>query len=224
MSPIVFDLSPEISVIVCTYNRARYLSDCIESVVHQTFQNWELIIVDDGSQDDTFVIVNTYLQKFNNIRYLKHQNRKQAIAKNVGIQASFAPYLTFLDSDDSYKPEHLESRLSYLKKHPEVDLIEGGFLTEEEIFVADYYQPGKTINLKECVLGPTFFGKRRVFFELQGFKNFTYGEDTDLWERAEKHFKTQRISGPETYVYTRAETSVTKSALADLSSPESRVN
>lgn len=221
MSPILFDINPEISVVVCTYNRAQYLERCIESVIHQTFQNWELLIVDDGSQDETFTIVNSYVQKFANIRYLKHQNRRQALAKNVGIQASFGQFITFLDSDDAYHPDHLESRLSYLKSHPELDLIQGGFYSEEEIFVVDYFQPGKTINLRECALGPTFFGKRRVFFELQGFQNIAYGEDTDLWQRATQKFQTQSIAEPQTYLYTRAETSVTKSTLAAVTSPES---
>jgi glycosyltransferase involved in cell wall biosynthesis len=210
MSPIAFDISPEISIIVCTYNRAHYLNKGIDSVLNQTFTNWELLIVDDGSSDNTFEIVNSYLDKYNNIRYLKHQNKKQCYAKNAGIQASFGRYITLLDSDDSYKPNHLESRLEYMKAHPEIDLIQGGFFSEEEILVADYYQPSKLINLKECVLGPTFFGKRKVFFELEGFKHMTYGEDTDLWERAEKIFKTHTIKEPETYIYTRAETSVSK--------------
>jgi glycosyltransferase involved in cell wall biosynthesis len=210
MSPIAFDISPEISIIVCTYNRAHYLNKGIDSVLNQTFTNWELLIVDDGSSDNTFEIVNSYLGKYNNIRYLKHQNKKQCYAKNAGIQASFGRYITLLDSDDSYKPNHLESRLEYMKAHPEIDLIQGGFFSEEEILVADYYQPSKLINLKECVLGPTFFGKRKVFFELEGFKHMTYGEDTDLWERAEKIFKTHTIKEPETYIYTRAETSVSK--------------
>ncbi len=210
MSPIAFDISPEISIIVCTYNRAHYLNKGIDSVLNQTFTNWELLIVDDGSSDNTFEIVNSYLDKYNNIRYLKHQNKKQCYAKNAGIQASFGRYITLLDSDDSYKPNHLESRLEYMKAHPEIDLIQGGFFSAEEILVADYYQPSKLINLKECVLGPTFFGKRKVFFELEGFKHMTYGEDTDLWERAEKIFKTHTIKEPETYIYTRAETSITK--------------
>ena len=62
-----------------------------------------------------------------------------------------------------------------MNNYPEIDLIEGGFETEEEIWVADYFQPGKKINLRECVLGPTFFGKRHVFFELKGFNNIPYG-------------------------------------------------
>lgn len=211
MSPIIFDIIPQISVILCTYNREKYLTTCINSVISQTFQDWELIIVDDGSDDNTFPIVDTYIKKFNNIRYLKHQNKKQCYAKNAGIQACFGKYITFIDSDDTYKPHHLESRLEYMKANPEIDLIEGGFFIEEEIWLADYFNPSKSINLRECVLGPTFFGKRHVFFELQGFKHFVYGEDTDMWERAEKIFRTQKITEPQTYIYTRAETSVTKS-------------
>jgi glycosyltransferase involved in cell wall biosynthesis len=218
MSPILFDINSEISVILCTYNRATYLKNCIDSVVNQTFKEWELLVVDDGSQDNTFEIVNAYLQQFRNIRYLKHQNRKLAYAKNVGVQASFGKYITFIDSDDTYKPNHLESRLEFMKNNPEIDLIEGGFASEEEIFVADYFLPGKTINLRECVLGPTFFGKRKVFFELQGFQNISYGEDTDFWHRADKIFKTQKVTTPETYCYTRAETSITKSVLEQISS------
>lgn len=213
MTPIKFDPSPEISVVICTYNRDTYLDNGINSVINQTFTDWELIIADDGSQDNTFEIVNRYVQKFPNIRYLKHQNKKQAYAKNAAIQASFGKYITILDSDDAYKPNHLESRLEYMKNHPEIDLIEGGFASEEEIFVADYFQPGQTINLRECVLGPTFFGKRKVFFELGGFENIHYGEDTDFWQRAEKIFKTQKVTEPQTYLYTRAENSVTKSVL-----------
>ncbi|RAM51247.1 MAG: glycosyltransferase family 2 protein [Hapalosiphonaceae cyanobacterium JJU2] len=218
MSSVIFDPTPEISVIVCTYNREKYLNHCIDSVITQTFQDWELIIVDDGSQDNSFAIVNNYLQEFNNIRYLKHKNKKQCYAKNAGIQASFGRYITFIDSDDVYKKNHLESRLEYMKFNPEVDLIQGGFATEEEIFVVDYYQPDKLINIQDCVLGPTFFGKRQVFFELRGFRHFSYGEDTDLWERAEKIFRTRKITEPKTYLYTRAETSVSKSFLENISS------
>lgn len=210
MPSINFHPKPTISVILSTYNRAKYLNDCINSVLQQTFQDFELIVVDDGSQDHTFEVVNAYLQEFNHIRYLKHQNRKAAYARNAGIQASFGNYITFIDSDDTYKPNHLESRLEFMEANPEIDLIVGGFEIEEEFSVPDYFQPGQTINIRECVVGGTFFCKRHVFFELKGFNNVSYGEDTDLWERAEKIFKTQKIKEPETYIYTRVEDSITK--------------
>ena len=63
-----------------------------------------------------------------------------------------------------------------------------------------------------------YFGERRIFFELKGFNNIAYGEDVDLWERAEKIFKTHKIKEPETYVYTRAEDSITKVFLDEISS------
>lgn len=213
-----FDIQPEITIILCTYNRANYIKSCLESVIEQTFANWELLVVDDGSADNTFDLVNPYLQNHSNIRYLKHKNRKLSFSKNVGLQASFGKFITFLDSDDSYKSNHLESRFAYMKANPDIDLIQGGFFSEEEIYVVDYYDQNKTINLRECVLGPTFFGKREVFFKLNGFNNISYGEDTDFWQRAEKIFKTQKIREPETYVYTRAETSITKSVLNKISS------
>lgn len=211
MSGLNFILIPEISIILPTYNRAKYLSDCINSAIAQTFPNWELIIVDDGSNDNTFEIVEPFVQKFDNIRYLKHKNRKPGYSRNAGIQASFGNYITFLDSDDQYKPEHLQSRLEYMKSHPEIDLIEGGLYSEdEELFVPDYFQRDKLISIKYCVFGATFFGKRHVFFDLKGFNNLDFGEDTDFWYRAEKRFKTQKLTEPKTYIYTRAETSITK--------------
>jgi glycosyltransferase involved in cell wall biosynthesis len=217
MDSIVFEQTPEISIILCTYNRANYLNHCIDSVLNQSFQDWELLVVDDGSQDNTFEVVNSYIQNFAKIRYLKHQNQKLWYAKNVGIQASFGKYITFIDSDDAYKVNHLESRLEYMKSHSDIDLIEGGFETEQEVWVADYFKPGQQINLRECVLGPTFFGKRHVFFQLKGFNRIAYGEDTDFWYRAEEIFKTYKLTEPRTYIYTRAETSITKSVLENIS-------
>lgn len=216
MNGLILDSSPEISIILCTYNRAKYLNNCIDSVLAQTIQNWELIVVDDGSQDNSFEVVDSYIQNFDNIRYLKHQNRKLWYARNVGVQASFGNYITFIDSDDRYKANHLESRLEYMKAHSEIDLIEGGFNTEteEEFWVADYFKPGQVINIRECVLGSTFFGKKQVFLQLNGYNNIAYGEDTDFWERAEKIFKTQKITEPKTYLYnTTTENTITKSFL-----------
>lgn len=207
---------PEISVILATYNRAEYLTECLQSVLNQTYQDWEFIVVDDGSQDNTFEIINPYLEKFSKIRYLKHKNRGAALSRNTGIKASFGNYITFIDSDDKYLSNHLQSKLDFFKKHPEIELIAGGFKSDREIWVTDYYNPDQKVNIQDCVICPTFFGKRYVFFELQGFQNIVYGEDTDLWERAGKKFKIQKIAEPLTYLYTRAADSVSRQFSHDL--------
>jgi glycosyltransferase involved in cell wall biosynthesis len=77
MSPINFDSSPEISIILCTYNRASYLNRCINSVISQSFQNWEFLIVDDGSDDNTFEIANLYLSSFG-IAFSVHESQSRS--------------------------------------------------------------------------------------------------------------------------------------------------
>jgi glycosyltransferase involved in cell wall biosynthesis len=208
MSPLNFSYTPEISIILPTYNRANYLNDCINSVINQTFKDWELLIVDDGSQDQTFEIINPFLEQWENIRYLKHKNRKQSLSRNAGIQASFGKYITFIDSDDQYKPNHLKLRWDYMNAHPEVDFIMGGCETQEDRFVTDYYQPGKLINILDCAIGATFFVKRHVLFQLQGFRNIHYGEDAELWKRAEQQFKTAKVPELKTYIYNFSEDSI----------------
>ncbi len=202
--------SPAVSIILPTYNRAGFLQRCISSVVAQSFPDWELIVVDDGSDDNTFAIVDPFVQQLPNVRYLKHRNRKLALSRNAGIQASFGRYITFIDSDDAIKQQHLQSRLDYMRAAPDVDLIQGGIEIFEDIWFADFFRPGEKIHIRDCVLGPTFFGKRHVFFELQGFRDLAYGEDTDFWARAEQRYTTRKIEHPETYVYTRADDSISR--------------
>ncbi|MEA5420763.1 glycosyltransferase family A protein [Spirulina sp. CCNP1310] len=216
MESLAFAPIPTVSIILPTYNRAAYLTDCIQSVLAQDFTDWELLIIDDGSEDESFAIANTFLQKNARIRYQKHQNRKTGFSRNAGIQSAWGQYITFIDSDDRYLPHHLSSRLSYLNAHPEVDLISGGFRVEGDEWVADYYQPGQKINLYDCVTGATFFGKRQVFMALGGFQNLNYGEDTDLWERAAQQFQVAKITQPQTYRYIRTANSITNAALREM--------
>ena len=201
---------PAVSVVIGTWNRAPLLGRCIESVLAQTFADWELIVVDDGSEDDTFAVVEPFLRRHSNIRYLRQANRGAPLARNAGILAASGRHLTFLDSDDRYLPEHLASRLEILAAHPEVDLLQGGLLLEEEVLVVDYYQRDRMIDLRDCVVLPTFFARREVFLELGGFRDLSYGEDTDLWERAGERFQRLWIREPATYAYTRAATSITR--------------
>ncbi|NEX14172.1 MAG: glycosyl transferase [Prosthecochloris sp.] len=205
-----FTRIPEISIILPTYNREIPLLRAVRSVIDQTFSDWELIVVDDGSTDRTFERLSEFLKTHDTIRYMKHSNRKPALSRNAGIQASFGRYITFLDSDDYYLPEHLESRVSCLEQHPETDLLSGGFCGDDDVYVPDCYHPGRKIHIQECILGATLFGKRNLFFSLEGFGNLDYAEDTDLWKRASKRFNVKKLSEPKTYVYERSGDSITR--------------
>ncbi len=204
-----FSYSPDISVIMPTFNRAHCLENAVESVIAQSFNNWELLIVDDGSSDNTVETLSPYIERFPNIRYLRHKNRKAALSRNAGIQASLGTYITFLDSDDHYLNYHLESRKTILEENEDVFLLSGGFLCDDNMWVKDCNNPDQLIHIRECILGGTFFGRRELFFALEGFREMDYAEDTDLWERALKLFSVKKIDNPKTYVYRRAEDSIT---------------
>lgn len=108
------------SIIIPTYNRATYLGHAIESVLSQTFTDFEIVIVDDGSTDNTESIVKQMRDR--RIRYFKKKNEERSIARNFGIQKAQGQYVNFLDSDDIFYPHHLVTAHQLLKKYhfPEV--------------------------------------------------------------------------------------------------------
>lgn len=187
---------------MAAYNRGSFLKRSIESLLKQSFNEWELIIVDDGSNDNTFEIADYYIGRYHNIRYIKHSNRKLPLTRNAGIQASAGEYVTFLDTDDEYKPDHLLLRYEFMINNPDVDLIHGGVEIIGNPYVKDKYDLTKDIHLDECTIGGTFFGKRKVFEELNGFSDIPYSEDSEFCERASAKFKIVKVNYP-TYIYYR---------------------
>ena len=196
------DYSPTVSVILPTYNRERLLPRAVNSVLKQTFEKWELIIVDDGSEDNTYEYVNKLISNDKRIKCVKQQNMKLPIALNNGIALSFGKYVTFLGSDDEYLPEHLELRVKILEENPDVDFLHGGVKIIGNPYVPDKNDITKKIHLDKCVIGGTFFAKREVFIKLNGFRNIFYSEDSEFFERAEKIFTIRKV-GFKTYVYHR---------------------
>ena len=111
---------PRVSVIIPTYNSARFVVQAVESVLAQTYSDFEVIVVDDGSTDNTPVALAGYRQK---IRYLHQENRGPSAARNAGYRASQGDYVLFLDSDDLIPPDTLERQVSFLNDHPEFGLV-----------------------------------------------------------------------------------------------------
>jgi glycosyltransferase involved in cell wall biosynthesis len=112
---------PKVSVIMPTYNRAHMISKSIESVLSQTFKDWELIIVNDGSTDNTKEVV----AKYNDPRivYLEKENGGPSSARNLGLRYAKGEYITYCDDDNIIFPYHLETLYGYLDRHPEIGLV-----------------------------------------------------------------------------------------------------
>ncbi|MFA7523280.1 MAG: glycosyltransferase family 2 protein [Halothiobacillaceae bacterium] len=108
----------EVSIITPAYNSSVFISNAIESVIKQTFTNWEMIIVDDCSDDKTVAIVEDYIKRDPRIHLIKlEKNSGAAVARNAAIRAAKGRYISFLDSDDQWLPHKLESQLSFIRKH-----------------------------------------------------------------------------------------------------------
>lgn len=190
--------TPCISVILPTFERAHLLPRSIRSVLAQTFTDWELTVVDDGSTDNTAQVVQDWGHKTSRIRYLYQDNRGVGAARNLGIQHARGRYIACLDSDDEYFPKHLETRLSLLRRH-DLDLVQGGVRVLGKDWTVDFFDPQRLVRLSDCVIGGTLFGKREVFVALGGFGDLNYGEDLDLWIRAQRRFKVATFRNPTTY-------------------------
>jgi glycosyltransferase involved in cell wall biosynthesis len=120
--------TPAVSIIIATYNRANFLPETIESIFRQTFQDFEVIVVDDGSTDDTRSVLERYGSR---IRYVYQENRGPSAARNAGVKLATAPWISFQDSDDLCTPNHLETLYGYVIKNSDVGMVfaNGNYLT-----------------------------------------------------------------------------------------------
>ena len=109
-----------VSVVIATYNRANFLPATIDSVLNQKFQNFELIVVDDGSTDNTRQVLELYSSR---IRYFYQENMGPSAARNMGARQANAPWVAIQDSDDLCASNHLEALYGYVKNHPQIGMV-----------------------------------------------------------------------------------------------------
>lgn len=182
---------PTVSVIIPTYNRADMVDSAIQSVLDQTYADWELIVVDDGSQDNTAEVVAGYLDS--RIRYIYQENRRLPGARNTGIRASRGEYIALLDSDDVFLPQKLRLQVSTMENNPDLGLVASGWHevdTQQRIVrtVCPWqFQPALDLNhwLFACPFAPSTVMARRSWLMQVGLfdEDQHYVEDWDLWLR-----------------------------------------
>lgn len=174
----------------------------IDSVLNQDFTDFELIIIDDGSDNATENdILNYAIQHENKITYLRHKNRSQSESINRGILISNSEFITVIDADDEYKPNHLSTCLAEMMS---LDLIASTTETvvnqESDYYVPDRFDTNQVVHVDDCILFATLFGKKEVFTKLN-FQDM-YGADAHFYERAEQEFLVKKLD-LRTYIYYR---------------------
>ena len=116
--------TPLVSVIMPVYNGEKFLAEAIESILAQTFSDFELRVVDDASQDGSVEIIRSYEERDERVRLIQHErNRGQATALNNGVSAARGRYIAMMDSDDISLPDRLRKQFDVLEAHPEIDLV-----------------------------------------------------------------------------------------------------
>lgn len=193
----------EVSVLMAVYNTDFPLvKRAIDSVLNQTLQNFELIIIDDGSTNDADNLVLNYTKNYEDkVTYLRHQNCGQSKSISRGILNSSGRFITILDSDDEYKPTHLQACLQEMKH---ADLIasftETIVDTEDDYYVSDKHDHSRFVHVDDCILFATLFGRKEVFLDIP-FQD-EYAADADFFARAAQKYRVNKVN-LRTYVYYR---------------------
>jgi glycosyltransferase involved in cell wall biosynthesis len=182
---------PTVSVIIPAYNAAQYLGQAVESVLSQTFSDFEIILVDDGSTDNTKDVVNSFAD--NRLRYIYQVNKGRTGARNTGIYHATGKYVAFLDSDDRYLPQKLELQAKHLNSTPELDFVASGHTFIDEAGIPLHSSRPWTVRplltLDTWLLGcPAIVNailvRREWLLKLNGFdEKLQRAEDWDLWLR-----------------------------------------
>ena len=133
-------MPPFYSIIMPAYNAEKYIGEAIDSVLKQTFTNWELLVVNDGSNDKTETIVSKYIETDSRISLINQENKRLGAARNTGIRNSVGKWIAFLDSDDIWLPQKLEIQHQNISLRPDVDVfVSDGYTYFEDIQHRLYY-------------------------------------------------------------------------------------
>ncbi len=190
--------NPLVSIILPTYNGSRYLDQAIQCCVSQTYENWELIIVDDASTDDTPLIIDRWVKKDSRIRCIKNPtNRKLPASLNIGFAQAKGELLTWTSDDNEHLPQAIEEMVFFLQFHPEVDLVYTDFVEIDEagapLQLVEVRSPQELV-VEGNVIRCSFLYKRAIQEKLGGYaEDLFLTEDYDFWIRAAASFRLEPL-------------------------------
>lgn len=186
--------SPEVTVLMSVYNAERYLTEAIESILKQTFTDFEFIIIDDGSSDRSLQILQQYARQDSRIQLVSRENRGLVSSLNEGLALAKAPFIARMDADDISYPDRLSKQVAFLKEHPDyaaigcrVRLIDEDSDPLRLFSLATTHQEIDTAHLQgeggAIAHAAATFRKDKLNVIGRFRSEFTHAEDLDLWLR-----------------------------------------
>lgn len=194
---------PKVSVVITTYNSMTYLPEALESVLRQTFTDFEVLLVDDGSSDSTVQWASGLVEP--RVRLISQENQGVCVARNTGIAYARGEYVAFLDSDDLWEPTKLEKQVRCLEDNPAVGLVhtwlalidERGNLTGRDLASKAEGDVWKQIVQKNTVACSSVLARRCCFETVGVFDpNLRVAEDWDMWIRIAERYQFGLIKEP----------------------------
>jgi glycosyltransferase involved in cell wall biosynthesis len=211
---------PLVSIVLPTYNGSRYLAESVQSFLDQTYQNWELIIVDDASKDETPAIIDRYKRQDPRISSVRHEkNRGLPRGLNTGFARSWGEYLTWTSDDNLYEPEAIELMVRYLEGEPATGLVYcdvrliGSEGEDRGLYLCD--EPD-ALRRKSCI--HACFLYRRAVYETVGDYDpkMVLAEDYDYWVRVAKRFPIAHLRDVIPYRYRHHPQSLTSTRRSEI--------
>jgi hypothetical protein len=196
---------PLVSVVLPVYNGRQFLSQAIESILRQTFDDFELILVDDGSTDSTPRIIAEYTRQDRRVRALRQENGGLVAALNVGCSIARGPYLARMDADDVASPERLCKQVGFLDQQPQVGVLGAGIVVVAEddrrLFSVSYPRSDAAIRRAlaagNAFAHPAVMMRASIFHASGGYRAaFSHAEDYDLWLRMSEHCALANLAEP----------------------------
>ena len=186
-----------VSVIMAAFNEERLIDKAIKSIINQSFNDWELIVVDDGSTDRTVDIIKSFAKNDNRIVLVKNDiNKGLAESLNIGIEISRGDYIARMDADDESLPKRLEMQLEFMIENTEVDILGTGAVyidinnnILDQIIMPENHCDIVSVMMKcSPFIHPSIMMKKKIINKIGMYnKDIKRAEDYDLWFRARRH-------------------------------------
>jgi len=195
-------MNPKAAVLLCAHNGEPFIKEAIESILNQTYKDFEFVIVENGSTDNTWQIIKSYTDP--RIKAFQTNFKQLSFNLNYGLMQTNAEYIARMDADDIAKPQRLEHQIAYLEAHPDIDVLGTAFelfSDEDEGKIITLPATDKSIRkrlpFRFCFCHPSVMFKRETILKCSGYQGAKFCQDMELWLRLSRDKAIKFANMPE---------------------------